>query len=378
MSDRSSFEGDGGRRQLGSARTTAFVVAFIAAFVAAFVAVRSGAPDIAIPAIDTTTMQPTVARAITQARSQVAAAPRSEAAWRDFANVLDAHGLLDEAREAYDQVVALNPDDLRSRYHRALVFEYLGEPAASLEEYRALIAAGVDDAAIHFRLGELHVRDGRNEEARDAFRASLERDPASAIARRGLGNALLALGEVEEAVRVLEPLATSAANDRGSISALVQAYRRNGDVEKSKALAAQLPDENTLALDDPVRFQLTQLAVDSDALLARAREKEARRDYRGAIADLERAAEAAPDLAGVHDKIGRNYVILQLPQQAIPAFNRALAIDPSRTQSYYNRGVAHQRSGNRTAAVADFRRALTLDPDYVAAVDRLRELGERP
>jgi tetratricopeptide (TPR) repeat protein len=53
---------------------------------------------------------------------------------------------------------------------------------------------------------------------------------------------------------------------------------------------------------------------------------------------------------------------------AIADYTRAIALDPGNAQSLYDRGMAHWRNGDEAAARADFSAALKLDPNDAAAL----------
>lgn len=54
-------------------------------------------------------------------------------------------------------------------------------------------------------------------------------------------------------------------------------------------------------------------------------------------------------------------------EEAIPLISDALALDPTLTWAYFNRGVHLLRLGNRSAAQADFEKSLALDPSLIYA-----------
>ncbi|MDX3415440.1 tetratricopeptide repeat protein [Streptomyces sp. enrichment culture] len=57
-------------------------------------------------------------------------------------------------------------------------------------------------------------------------------------------------------------------------------------------------------------------------------------------------------------------------QEALDAYDRALALDPGYASAYASRGVAHHRLGHLDQALADLDRALELNPSYAWARER--------
>jgi hypothetical protein len=96
-----------------------------------------------------------------------------------------------------------------------------------------------------------------------------------------------------------------------------------------------------------------------------------------ALAILDDAERAMPDNAGVLAEKGR--VLLELGQvgDALAAFGRALAIDPTDARAINNRGAALLALGQADAARADFERALDRDACLFDARLNLLRMGIR-
>lgn len=75
--------------------------------------------------------------------------------------------------------------------------------------------------------------------------------------------------------------------------------------------------------------------------------------------------------AGYQTELGRVFLDLQRPADALSAFGRALAIEPDKASNVYNRGVALSALGQNEAAILDFKRALTIDPTHQPAREAL-------
>jgi CRISPR-associated protein Csy1 len=116
-----------------------------------------------------------------------------------------------------------------------------------------------------------------------------------------------------------------------------------------------------------------------DALKLRARVREAQRDLRGAIVDLEGAVALAPDDARLHNELGILHADSGEHARSMASFRRAVAVDPAYARAWNNIGNAERAVHNVAAAEAAFARATEVDPRYALAWANLgatrRELG---
>ena len=63
---------------------------------------------------------------------------------------------------------------------------------------------------------------------------------------------------------------------------------------------------------------------------------------------------------------------------AIADYTKAIALDPNVATAYTNRGLAYKKKGDKEQAIADFRKALEIDPSYQKAKIILKALGVTP
>jgi serine/threonine protein kinase/tetratricopeptide (TPR) repeat protein len=106
-------------------------------------------------------------------------------AWAHFNRglALARSGLLDPARDAYDQALRLDPEFTEAMVNRALVELELNRVESALADLSMAIRLGRHDAAILAARGEALARLGRTTEAERQFAAILSADPDNALAR---------------------------------------------------------------------------------------------------------------------------------------------------------------------------------------------------
>ena len=94
-----------------------------------------------------------------------------------------------------------------------------------------------------------------------------------------------------------------------------------------------------------------------------------------AIEVLEQLAKTHGQLAVVHSTLGDVLRREERYEEAIAAYDRAVERAPESRRArwvlFYSRGIAHERSGNDIASEADFRAALSINPDQPQVLNYL-------
>ena len=65
-------------------------------------------------------------------------------------------------------------------------------------------------------------------------------------------------------------------------------------------------------------------------------------------------------------------------EKGLADYDQAIKLDPNDAYSFNNRGIARVGKGDRTGAIADFRKALILNPNMQQTRDQLKALGATP
>ncbi|MEY2949454.1 MAG: tetratricopeptide repeat protein [Saprospiraceae bacterium] len=79
-----------------------------------------------------------------------------------------------------------------------------------------------------------------------------------------------------------------------------------------------------------------------------------------------------PQYTVAYFNMGLLYLDQKNYEEAINQFTLALATDPVHIESYFFRGISRELKGDKNTAIADYRQALLIDPDFEAAAEALQ------
>ena len=279
-------------------------------------------------------------------------------------------GRFQKALTATDEIRELYPRDPRSRYLRALVLARLQDPDGAHEELKAaetlisqLPKELIDGHAPTLLLaGMVSYSLKRWAQASSYLSLYLQQYPDSVGPRTLLAQMYLDKGQVEEAIKLLEPAMGLAPGDPKVLSLLAEAYMR----DRQHIKASQLLQEAIEAGDDNVVLR-TQRAVNEFGLGRKAQ----------AIESLGAVFEANPQLQNA----GATLVVMGLkdgqPERAVEAAGALLEEAPDNLTYLNLYGVAQLAHGDHAAARWAFTMALALDWRFVPAQLNLAELALR-
>ena len=229
--------------------------------------------------------------------------------------------------------------------------EVVAEPRDYAQEeisLQSIVVAAPWDWESFLALGDALLRQEKFQEGGRAYASSAETNPKSARAWGSMGKALCYLGNFEGAKEYLEK---GAALDSLEPSVLVGqglvAYK-DGDLKLAKKLFERATSQDPHDVD--AWFHLGQvfwelgkmgpcaeafhrsLLLDPDNLVALRTKGNAHfalKQYSGALEMYQRIVEIDPTIETIHYGIGTLLVKLRRDDEAVIAFEKALAIDPS-------------------------------------------------
>jgi tetratricopeptide (TPR) repeat protein len=250
---------------------------------------------------------------------------------------------------------------------------------------------------VRLQLGEALLERQNLDEAEALFRDELRRDPNEPRAALGLGLALRARGEEDEAGELLSRARSSPFAKKTATAQLASLARSRNEAELADELAKQaskLPADPPWP--DPILDEMMHLQVGARGRARAAEQLEQQHRYAEAAQAYLEWAEKEPNpracvAAGINFARTRDY------DRAIPLLNQAIALDPDSSNAHYTLALTQfTRAERETAAtpgspkarawfeeaVEHFHRATVLKPDHAAAYLHwglsLKHLGDLP
>ena len=209
--------------------------------------------------------------------------------------------------------------------------------------------------ALHL-LGTIRLKQGAAGDAVKLLERAARGEPHNAEILNTLGSALAEAGDTEAAIRAYERALREKPQYAQALYNLGNALRRAG---RSGAAIAQY--RKAVALQPGYAQAVNNLGIALNTagieLAGQDRGEEALRAFQEALA-------LKPDDAEIEINLGNAHAALHQPAQAVACYESALARSPDDADAHANLGHALRQLGRNDAAVAAYDRAMALDPAH--------------
>ena len=216
-----------------------------------------------------------------------------------------------------------------------------------------------DNVRAHYDLGNVLLGMGKVREAIDQYEQALQLRSDCLEAHDNLGNALCRIGRVPEAIGHYEEALRVFPNDAkvhyNFGRALAQEGQLPGAIGHYEQALRSNPDFTEAHVN--LGIALAQIGSNQDAL-----------------AHFTEALRLSPDSPEVHDNLGLALFQAGKVQEAIDHYEQALRIKPDYVEAHFNLGLALDKMGRTTEAIEHYQQALKLRPDFTAAANALARL----
>ena len=277
---------------------------------------------------------------------------------------LQKQGKLDKAGEAYQAILADQPDHFEATHQLGVIRYQQGLYAEALHYLSEAVSLKPTDIGVLTNFAVVLQSLGQAEEAVAAYDKALAVNPDLPEALYNRGNALRELKRPEEALAsfdraiAIKPQFGEAHNNRGN--ALRELNR------PEEALASY---DKALA----IKPRLIDALYNRGSLLKELNRAEE------ALASYKKALAINPNYAAAHITCGSLLESLNRPDEALASYNRAIAIDPNIADAHIVRGDLLKKLNRPEEALASYDKAVAVSSDNALAHDRrglvLVELG---
>jgi tetratricopeptide (TPR) repeat protein len=288
----------------------------------------------------------------------VAVSDRNDVAEYFLASALYAAGRMDEAAVHAQRARALNPRNDKPLIMLAGIRERQGRISEARELLRAALALRPGNPPVQAQLGLLELGSGHVDEARRLMTDALRSAPDLRERTRQIGRTALEQGDTTVALFLYELVLAAAPDDAeahaGAGLVLLARNDAAGAIVHLRAAVKRAP-----ALAD------AQLALAACAeQLGRTAE---------ASAALARAEASAPDSPVIQSGVAELYARRRDFPTAIRLYRRVVELDPADSRAHAALGYLLIHAGDHAGGVAEWRRALELNPNIPGLRDRLQQ-----
>jgi pentatricopeptide repeat protein len=218
-----------------------------------------------------------------------------------------------------------------------------------------------DDFAAQLNLGVLLARMGRHAEADQAYDRALALRPGNAEALNNKGWLYYSQKQFPRAIQAFQKAVESAQDYSIAWQNLAAAFQANGQSDKAIETWQKM-------LDSGFEVKTANLAL-GNLYLARNRLSDAEGFYRGAIEGGKKAD--VPAMIGLALVFERQEKLVEAEQ----LLRQAIDLDPASATAHNNLGSVLERKGDQDQAVAQYRKALSIDKNHRNARRNLVRLG---
>ncbi len=125
--------------------------------------------------------------------------PNYAKAWNSKGTILGKQGKFDEAIKCFDEAIRLDPNDAEAWYRKGVTLDKQGNYSDAIMAYDEAIRIDPNDAEAWNNKGTVLGKQGKFEQAIQCFDKAIGIDPRDALAWKNEGNVLMVLGRTKEA-----------------------------------------------------------------------------------------------------------------------------------------------------------------------------------
>jgi Tfp pilus assembly protein PilF len=278
--------------------------------------------------------------------------------------LLRENNLLDEARQEFEAVAALEPSNVEALIQLARVHLARKDIQAAGRTLEGAVARGIDDARIFAALAEVYQAFNRFENAIPAMRLAIKKEPGNELYRARYGLLLVDAKAPAAAVIRLDEAVKEFPNSARLWLALGIAY-----TDDNKTIEARSAFEKALAIDPKLVPALAYLAM---SFSEEAKYEEAAKIYERALSLDEKNAVLHYLLADTLLK-STNPDLIRIEK----ALKRSVTLDAGLASAHLALGRLYVRQNRLVEALGSLESAVKLKPELIEALYQLGRVYAR-
>ncbi len=261
----------------------------------------------------------------------------------------------------FDEAIELEPENNGLRIARAILLRgqnRLGDALAAIDE---ILEKNPDVANALLLQGELLRQLHRLDEALASFDQATQLAPNAPGPYQSRGEIYREQGDFDNAVKQFSKVLELQPNALSTLVQRAEAYLFNDKLDEALAdVEVVLEREQQV----PAIYRIATYRVRGEILSKMGRLDDA-------IEQMELVTEAMPDSIDLKMQLARYYLEDKRPRRAIVAYGDVITADANNFFALRARGDAYLSIGMHVQAVADFERALSLQPEDTALLNNL-------
>ncbi len=332
-----------------------------------------------IPAVDSESFLPAVAKQLASLRADVDENPSDAAAAGRLGMAFMAYGLDHVASAAFERAVRLQPDNWEWRYLHALTLTVVGDFAAGVALLEQIARQEPENLVVRLRLGQAYTLQGAHGMADEVLSSVVATDPAFAEAVLSLAKAQVRDGRPGDAIAQLDRLLATHGPSEQAFLTLADAWRALGDADRSGHYRRRFERYRGVGYRsrDTVLQRVASFNVGDKPLVTEARRLLAQGNVDNAIPVMREALRRNPNNLAVHEALIREFTALGQFDEAGEQYRRTLALGPPGPSLLVTLGQLRAAEGRDSEARDALLQALELDPGSAAACTLLGVLSRR-
>ncbi len=283
-------------------------------------------------------------------------------------------GIYPEAIPHLDRAIAIAPNHNRAHYHLARAYQETGNLEAATNAIKEALRLAPDYQPAretanavkqaHYNSGITHRESARYSEAVTAFQNAITLDPDFAMAYYNLGVTYHTMETYPRAVEALQKTIALDRTHKEAYHALALAHLGGQELGKAIAVAREL-----LELDPTHQRAISLLAAldpnftPPETATEKTPEQTQERTHSTTSPTGTATGPKVTPPKVTHYELGLAYQQSKMHAEAIAEFQKAIALDPDFVEAHTALGAVHLEAGDHTAAENAVKQALSIDPN---------------